>query len=97
MDNKAIVLIIGAGGSVPFGFPTGEDLKREICDSLVGVESAGSSQKQLAQALLKEGFDIEELAKLRDRLRMSGWSSVDEFLQNTVTCKRLEKRPLQLY
>jgi len=80
MDNKATVLIIGAGGSVPFGFPTGQELKWAICDGLAGVENVSASHTHFAQALLKEGFLVEKLVQLRDRLKMAGWSSVDEFL-----------------
>ncbi len=82
MDDKAIVLIIGAGGSVPFGFPTGEKLKWAICDGLADVDKVKTAQTKnhLAEALLKEDFNFEELVKLRDRLKTSGWESVDEFL-----------------
>lgn len=82
MDDKAIVIIIGAGGSVPFGFPTGQKLKWAICDGLADVEKVNTAQTKnhLAEALLKENFNVEELVKLRDRLKTSGWESVDEFL-----------------
>lgn len=82
MDNKSIVLIIGAGGSVPFGFPTGKDLKWAICDGLADVEKVNAIQGQthLAKSLLADGFDSKELVELRDRLKTAGWESVDEFL-----------------
>jgi hypothetical protein len=83
MDDKAIVLIIGAGGSVPFGFPTGEQLKWTIVDLLWRNGATQESTKRLSplyRGLLEEGFGPEEIPHLIDRLKTSGWSSVDEFL-----------------
>jgi hypothetical protein len=82
MDNRATVLIIGAGGSVPFGFPTGQELKWAVCDGLADVEKINAvlDQNHLAKALFAGGFNIKELVELRDRLKTSGWESVDEFL-----------------
>ena len=83
MNEKAVALVIGAGGSVPFGFLTGEQLKWAIVDGLHGVEIAqdpATKIKAFARKLLKEDFSVDELCLLRDRLRTSGWTSVDEFL-----------------
>ena len=83
MNEKAVALIIGAGGSVPFGFLTGEQLKWAIVDGLHGVEvarDAAANVSEFASKLLKEDFSVDELCLLRDRLGTSGWTSVDEFL-----------------
>ena len=83
MDEKAIVLIIGAGGSVPYGFLTGEQLKWAIIDGLHAVELAHDPVNIIsswAQRLLAENFNVPDLCQLRDRLRGAGWISVDEFL-----------------
>lgn len=83
MDEKAIVLIIGAGGSVPYGFLTGEQLKWKIIDGLHAIELAHDPVNEIsswARKLLAENFDVTELSQLRDRMRGAGWISVDEFL-----------------
>ena len=83
MDDKAIVIIIGAGGSVPFGFPTGDQLKWTLIDLLWRDGTAREVAKRLSplcRKLLEEGFEPEEIRHLVDRLKTAGWSSVDEFL-----------------
>lgn len=83
MDDKAIVIIIGAGGSVPFGFPTGEQLKWTVIDLLWRDELAKERATRLSplyRRLLDENFRPEEIRQLIDRLKTAGWSSVDEFL-----------------
>jgi len=35
MIKEKTVLILGAGASKPYGFPTGEELRREIIDNYV--------------------------------------------------------------
>lgn len=80
MDEKAIVLIIGAGGSVPFGFLTGDQLKWAIIDGLHEIEVARVPVNAFAQRLLEDDFSEKDLCQLRDRLKTSGWTSVDEFL-----------------
>jgi hypothetical protein len=83
MDDKAIVIIIGAGGSVPFGFPTGEELKWAIIDLLrrnEGEQDPTIRLSPLYRRLIEEGFEPEEIRHLINRLKTAGWSSVDEFL-----------------
>lgn len=83
MIDKHVVIVIGAGGSVPYGFPTGDRLKWAICDALESVEhktGSGIVNGTLANALVNDGFKTEHIIKLRDSLRRSGWSSIDEFL-----------------
>jgi len=83
MDEKAIVLIIGAGGSVPFGFCTGEQLKWKIVDGLHAIELAHDPVNKIsswARKLLAENFSVTELCQLRDNFKSSGWISIDEFL-----------------
>lgn len=83
MNERAVALIIGAGGSVPFGLLTGEQLKWAIIDGLKGVDVAHDASMNISEfafKLLKEDFSVDELCLLRDRLRSSGWTSVDEFL-----------------
>ena len=83
MIDKRIVLVVGAGGSVPYGFPTGDGLKWKLCDELRPVETRAdseSAQGGLFDTLLSEGFSSEKMTALGSRLRKSGWSSIDEFL-----------------
>jgi hypothetical protein len=83
MIDKRVVIVVGAGGSVPYGFPTGEKLKWAICDGLKRIERKDGSEatkEALADLLANEGFKTEETDRLRDYLRQSAWSSIDEFL-----------------
>lgn len=83
MIDKHTVIIVGAGGSVPFGFPTGERLKWAICDGLDNNEhrdNSGETNGTFASLLAKEGFETREITKLCDYLSQSAWLSIDEFL-----------------
>ena len=78
MIDKPVVIVVGAGGSVPYGFPTGERLKRAICDELKPVEhksGSGIANGTLANALADQGFTSEEMTKLGNLLSRAGWSS----------------------
>jgi hypothetical protein len=83
MIDVPTVVVVGAGGSVPYGFLTGDKLKWAICDGLGIIDDfpgKGIVGSQLAVALNSAGFKIEEMVKLRDSLRQSAWLSIDEFL-----------------
>lgn len=75
MIEQATVLVIGAGASCDFGYPTGEGLVHEICTTL----AVGSPNYE---PLRKTWGDEESLAAFRAALRDSAAMSVDAFLEH---------------
>lgn len=76
MITNKTVFILGAGASVPFGFPTGADLFNKI------VADLSNTQNAFHGVLRESGIELEELITLRNRLKYSGQSSVDAFLEH---------------
>lgn len=75
MIKRKTVLALGAGASMPYGFPSARDLIFEICDGLA------MEHLPLATALQKVGHSFEDLSEFRKRLQHSGQPSVDLFLE----------------
>ena len=76
MINDPTVLVLGAGASVPYGFPSGRDLLLRISASLLGPNNP------LATNLMKCGYAFDELLSFRNELYRSMQPSVDAFLEN---------------
>lgn len=72
MSNKR-VLILGAGASAPYGFPTGQELKTIITDKIL-------AQTELFSILVEAGHSVNELETFAARLKRSGQMSIDAFL-----------------
>ena len=76
MINKRTVLVLGAGASVPFKFPSGLQLLDTICNTL-------SSKTSLEFKLISECTpEIRDILRFRDALSRSGQPSVDAFLEH---------------
>ncbi len=75
MITQNIVLVLGAGASMPFGFPSGTDLKNEITSRL---HPRDPWHIQLEEA----GFQIDQIRDFRTTLLKSGKRSVDAFLEH---------------
>ncbi len=75
MIAKPTVLILGAGASCDYGFPSGRDLLLGICR---GIDSNSSIKTNLIEA----GFVDPDIAEFRMALDRSGQPSVDAFLEN---------------
>ncbi len=69
------VLILGAGASVPFGFPSGRTLLIEICKNL------GSRGVSLSIEMEKFGYDMKAQETFKNELYASMQPSVDAFLE----------------
>lgn len=72
MITTPTVLILGAGASMPFGFPSGGQLKEAI---------ASPTQEQISQ-LGECGFPPRTIADFQLAIRRSPLNSVDAFLEN---------------
>jgi hypothetical protein len=77
MGRNNIVLILGAGSSIPYGFPSGRDLIFDIVQR-VG-RNAKSDSKRI---LLQVGFSQDEIDSFSDELIGSNQPSIDAFLEN---------------
>jgi hypothetical protein len=69
------VLVLGAGASLPYGFPTAKELKGLICDAF------DHPNAKAIQLLAGATHSSEEFFQFREAFRKSGQSSVDAFLQ----------------
>jgi len=75
--NISTVLILGAGASMPFGFPSGRKLLQTIC-----IELEHPRKHPLGKLLIEFGHKEDLIAKFRRELYYSGRRSVDMFLEN---------------
>jgi hypothetical protein len=77
MITRKMVLILGAGASMPFGFPSGSELMTQIIEDL---------NPQIGRPMLTHicdaGFTDTEIQDFRNALRKSGKKSVDAFLEH---------------
>ena len=80
------VLILGAGASVPYGFPSGADLKKVVVDI---IRSNPSDDYRVLNML---GHHTADLQTFRQALVQSGRPSVDAFLEHRSDLVDLGKR-----
>jgi hypothetical protein len=74
MNRHSLLLILGAGASRPYGFPTGKDLVEKVQATLL--------EKAFADISLQLGIYDSQFADFRTDLQMSGSASIDAFLEN---------------
>ena len=75
MITRRTVLMLGAGASVPYGFPTGAGLRDCVCKS-------GSGANEVRKALIDCGYTGDAIDSFVTELRESGRQSVDLFLEH---------------
>ena len=75
MINRPTCLILGAGASMPYGFPSGKALKEEICDKL-------QSGYLLYDQLIQLGHSQDFIAEFIHALKYSAKKSIDSFLEH---------------
>jgi hypothetical protein len=81
--NIPTVLVLGAGASVPFGFPTGRQLSELLCKDLM-AERAGAGFHILRDRC---GYSADQIEDFRLAFFRSGKSSVDAFLEHRTDFK----------
>jgi hypothetical protein len=86
MITRRVTLILGAGASMPFGFPSGYQLKMQITDGLNPTHA-----REMLTHLLDAGFDRREIEEFRTALEKSGKRSVDAFLEHRLEFLRVGK------
>jgi hypothetical protein len=80
MIRSPTVLILGAGASVPFGFPSGRKLRDEVCTALYRAP-----RNDFRSILMDCGYNSQHIYDFGKDLHLSMQPSVDAFLE-----KRLE-------
>jgi hypothetical protein len=70
------MLVLGAGASVPYGFPTGKALVERI------VSGTNASSGSLRVCLRNAGAEDATIDKLRDELDRTNFDSIDVFLEH---------------
>ncbi len=74
MISRKTVLILGAGASAPYSYPTGVSLKNEILNNCQNPQSRD-------QILAVLGCTYEFVDEFCDAFRLSGQATIDEFLE----------------
>jgi hypothetical protein len=89
MIRRKTTLVLGAGASAPFGFPTGYELLRKV------VDWANTSPGQTNPILFSE-FKGSEIKEFREALEKSGKMSVDSFLEHRPEFIPIGKRAMAM-
>jgi len=94
MIDKLTVFILGAGASVPYGYPTGNELRLNICnkftqkiESLLIANSANLSDDEIKDTL-------EEARRLTDTFFKSSTPSIDLFLARNPIFSDIGKKAI---
>lgn len=75
MITTPTVLILGAGASCPYGFPTAKQLRNDICEAFASRDTPAS------RLLGDNAAPTEKFLEFREAFWKSGTSSVDAFLK----------------
>lgn len=76
MVTESTVLVVGAGASIPYGYPSGVNLVTQIVNELANNPQVSDLGQKVAT--LRFGYD--DLMKFANELKYSGLYSVDAFL-----------------
>ncbi|MCH7760389.1 hypothetical protein IIA15_03170 [candidate division TA06 bacterium] len=77
MIQRETLLVLGAGASVPYGFPDGHTLAQQIWNKL-----SETVEDPLKLQLQECGFELKEIYEFKKELQLSHQPSVDAFLEN---------------
>jgi len=88
MISKKTVLILGAGASMPYGYPSGEELNKLICNRITDDFSI--------RIFGKIGFNEAKIREFRNEFLDSGQYTIDEFLEKRDTFTEIGKNAIVL-
>jgi hypothetical protein len=77
--NKKTLLILGAGASMPYGLPSGEELWRRLC-----AMERDQQPEHVIQLFEACNFTVADLQEFARTFRRSGVKSIDIFLAHRV-------------
>lgn len=89
--TKPTVLILGAGASMPYGFPSGDQLKERIISSLESFPRRAGPGTQLENVLHESNIQYDQIEEFRDELAGAQHITIDRFLQNRPKFEMLGK------
>lgn len=87
MIKVPTVLILGAGASIPFGFPSGLQLKAEICKAI-------REQGEVFVDLKLSTGDENRVQDFYDNLLLSSEMSIDAFLEHNPDYSQIGRRAI---
>lgn len=91
MIEKPTVLILGAGASMPYGFPSNLDLMNKIL-----IELKPNALHKLSRQIIDLGISPDFIEKFINSLSMAGKLSVDEFLEHNPKFSEIGKLAITL-
>lgn len=89
---KETVFILGAGASCPYGFPSGRELREQICSEYVADCEDYLRAKKTPEAFIS--LETKEANKFVDKFRKSTTKSIDLFLARNPEFSRAGKRAI---
>ena len=82
------MIILGAGASCTYGYPSGPELAKQICD---GLQHAPSQTNPNIELFVQMGFFPDIIAEFVDSLKNCGRDTIDEYLKNNPRFNRIGK------
>src|SRR5690349_21098337 len=83
MSEKQIVFVLGAGASIPYGYPSGPQLLQYI----LGIQKIDGLLEHLQQL----GFGAGLIEHFQTELEESQWPSIDAFLEHRNELREVGK------
>lgn len=80
MITEKTVLILGAGASIPYGFPSGQELRHRIFN--INPQDVSAENQKTVTQLLKLGHKKHDIEEFVSDFKYSGKYSVDAFLEH---------------
>jgi hypothetical protein len=81
MNSKQTVLVLGAGASIPYGFPSGETLKQDIIETLDINKPTEETNKWYDIIRRTFKYSNNEIEEFRINLQESYQPTIDAFLE----------------
>jgi hypothetical protein len=101
MITKPTVFVLGAGVSMPYGFPSGTQLIREICGATAGIDfndtQPGHLEKGQITKILHDVFGEMETEEFGKALYYSQRYSIDAFLERRPEFSEIGKWAIALF
>ncbi len=99
MITRPVVLVLGAGASMPYGYPVGSELRQQIIDELSNGSKGAHGQTDhegvgLRKCLLANDFHESKLQEFAKVLTQSQTTSVDVFLERRPEFVELGKQAI---
>lgn len=96
MIEEPTTLVLGAGASVAYGFPTGFELKKQICSLLSKETYNHNNPPEQIRKLTKMGFQTEKIFSFCDYFAKSPIPTIDEFITRNPFYSNLAKAAIVL-